>query len=144
MCVAGLGRRHASPAVHSWGTDLASALGALGECLFDFVTERKTVHADESCAQSFEVSGADVNALVFRFLDELLFRFSAEGIVCASVTVSAVTFGDDAFSAQVQTTGDRFDLAKHPQGTEVKAITYSNMQVHEATDRTDIFVIVDI
>jgi SHS2 domain-containing protein len=30
------------------------------------------------------------------------------------------------------------------QGTEIKAITYSNMQIHEKDDRTDLYVIVDI
>lgn len=129
--------------VHAWGKDLTNALGALGDCLFDFVTERRTVEEDDAYAQSFEVEGNDVNCLVYRILDELLFRFSADGIVCASVRVPTLTRGDGLL-ARVETTGERFDLAKHPQGTEVKAITYSNMQVHELPDRADIFVIVDI
>ena len=40
--------------------------------------------------------------------------------------------------------GESFDLKKHPQGTEVKAITYSNMQIHEELPTHDIFVILDI
>ena len=44
--------------------------------------------------------------------------------------------------------GECFDLTKHPQGTEIKAITYSNMQVNGLEDpkaeKIDIFVIVDI
>jgi SHS2 domain-containing protein len=40
--------------------------------------------------------------------------------------------------------GEVFDLAKHPQGTEVKAITYSNMQIHHDKPRKDVYVIVDI
>ncbi len=40
--------------------------------------------------------------------------------------------------------GDIFDLSKHSVGTEIKAITYSNMQIHEKDDRVDLFVIVDI
>lgn len=39
-----------------------------------------------------------------------------------------------------------FDRAKHASGTEIKAITYSAMQVNEATVLGDaeVFVIVDI
>ena len=40
--------------------------------------------------------------------------------------------------------GETFDLQKHPRGTEVKAITYSAMQVHEKTDFSEVFVIIDI
>lgn len=46
--------------------------------------------------------------------------------------------------------GEEFDLDKHPQGTEVKAITYSNMQVHnpDGDQSPDglahVFVVIDI
>ena len=40
--------------------------------------------------------------------------------------------------------GDTFDQTVHPQGTEIKAITYSNMQIHEKPERADLYVIVDI
>ncbi|RYH06780.1 hypothetical protein EON65_42490 [archaeon] len=40
--------------------------------------------------------------------------------------------------------GEIFDQGKHSCGTEIKAITYSNMQIHEKPDRIDLFVIVDI
>lgn len=40
--------------------------------------------------------------------------------------------------------GEPFDIAKHPQGTEVKAITYSNMQIYDDEDKHEVFVIIDI
>ena len=40
--------------------------------------------------------------------------------------------------------GERFDRARHACGTEVKAITYSAMQVAEAAGDAEVFVIVDI
>ena len=39
--------------------------------------------------------------------------------------------------------GEEFQIGKHPQGSEVKAITYSNMQIYD--DKThECFVIIDI
>lgn len=46
--------------------------------------------------------------------------------------------------------GEEFDLGKHPQGTEVKAVTYSNMQIHEHDSEASpdglahVFVVIDI
>ena len=40
--------------------------------------------------------------------------------------------------------GERWNPEKHVPGTEIKAITYSNMQIHRIHDKTDIYVIVDI
>jgi SHS2 domain-containing protein len=40
--------------------------------------------------------------------------------------------------------GETFDRQKHASGTEVKAITYSAMDVREQGDDIEVFVIVDI
>ncbi len=40
--------------------------------------------------------------------------------------------------------GEVFDRQRHVSGTEVKAITYSAMDVREQGDDVEVFVIVDI
>ena len=40
--------------------------------------------------------------------------------------------------------GEKFDRGRHASGTEIKAITYSAMQILEEDRDTEVFVIVDI
>lgn len=40
--------------------------------------------------------------------------------------------------------GETYDKSKHVPGTEIKAITYSAMQIHETDHKQDVFMIVDI
>ena len=80
-----------------------------------------------------------------------MYRFTGESVACRTVAVNLRRAGPGGYAATVSTTGEKFDLTKHPQGTEVKAMTYSEMQIHglekEAdggNGKVDLFVIVDI
>lgn len=53
-------------------------------------------------------------------------------------------FDTTTFKIKAKGFGEEFQLGKHPQGTEVKAITFSNMQVHEVEGKSEVFVILDI
>lgn len=53
-------------------------------------------------------------------------------------------FDKTNFHIKAAAYGEEFQIGKHPQGTEVKAITYSNMQVHENEGKCEVFVIIDI
>lgn len=58
--------------------------------------------------------------------------------------VKILEFDRENFKIRAIGYGEPFDLKKHPQGTEVKAITYSNMQVHDKENQHEVFVIIDI
>lgn len=53
-------------------------------------------------------------------------------------------FDHENFKIVAKGYGEKFDLNKHPQGTEVKAITYSNLQIHDKEGQHEVFVIIDI
>jgi SHS2 domain-containing protein len=112
---------------------------------FGFVTDSALIEIDDSMTEEWTITGDDLKSLLFKFMDEFLFHFSAEYFVVKDLEI--ISFDQDTFTIVVRAQGETFDLDKHTQGTEIKAITYSNMQIHENTqdqNRTDIYVIVDI
>ena len=109
--------------------------------MFGYMTDLNTVDIDDE--QEITAEGHDMESLLFQFLDEFLFLFSAEPfLICKEVEI--LEFDRDNFKIRAVGRGEPFDLEKHPQGTEVKAITYSNMQIHDNEERHDVFVIIDI
>lgn len=109
--------------------------------MFGYMTELETV----SVKQCFkiEVQSEDLEGLLYAYLDELLFLFSAEPfLVCSKLEMIKLDLND--FSIECLCYGEEFDLTKHPQGTEVKAITYSAMQIIQEPEQCDVYVIIDI
>lgn len=90
----------------------------------------------------FLESGHDMDTLLFHYLDELLYRFSADSFCCVQFKIEVFDLSN--FQIVGKAYGDSYDPSKHTPGTEIKAITYSNMQIHETVDRADLYVIVDI
>ena len=81
----------------------------------------------EEVGVAFEVEAHDAHSLLFAFLDELLFRFHTDMTVCRRVQVGPI----DRVNWRVRCVGrgERFVDGVHEQGTEIKAITYSAMQI---------------
>ncbi|KAJ6654301.1 hypothetical protein lerEdw1_007223 [Lerista edwardsae] len=96
--------------LHAWGDTLEEAFEQCAMAMFGYMTDTETVEPLD--ALEVEAEGHDMLSLLFHFLDEWLYKFSA----------------------------NEFFI---PRGTEVKAITYSAMQVHEG-EKPEVFVIIDI
>eukprot|EP00051_Salpingoeca_urceolata_P023307 m.392991 g.392991 ORF g.392991 m.392991 type:complete len:193 (-) comp20088_c7_seq1:88-666(-) len=129
--------------IHAWGETLKEAYEQAVVGMFGYITELDGVDIDPQQAIEFEVEGHDHLSLLFALMDEFLFRFCAEEeVVCKRVCIQE--FDTENFKIKVRGEGEKFDLKKHEQGTEIKAITYSNMQIHQDKPTHDIYVIVDI
>ncbi|KAG8316426.1 protein archease isoform X1 [Homalodisca vitripennis] len=127
--------------IHAWGETLTEAFEQCANAMFGYMTEIEYVEMVDT--QDIEAEGHDMLSLLFHFLDEFLFLFSAEPFFIAR-KVKILEFDKENFKIKARGFGETFEIGKHPQGTEVKAITYSNMQVHENEGKSEVFVIIDI
>mmetsp|Transcript_12818 Transcript_12818/g.22095 ORF Transcript_12818/g.22095 Transcript_12818/m.22095 type:complete len:208 (+) Transcript_12818:36-659(+) len=127
---------------HTWGPKVEDAFAGAVVAMFGYITELDKVDIDESLTREVQASAHDMMSLLFAFMDEFLFIFSTEYFVAKEVHVTSLD--KDNWTITATGKGEIFSRSKHTPGTEVKAITYSNMQIHEKPERTDIYVIVDI
>lgn len=131
--------------IHAWGDSLKEAYEQCGIAMFGYMTELESVEIKQSA--EIEAAGHDLESLLFHFLDELLFLFSCEPfLICSKIIIEEfITEGEDC-KIRCKCYGEEFQIGKHPQGTEVKAITYSAMQIVNNPEKNDyqVFVIVDI
>uniref|UniRef100_A0AAZ3PRQ4 Protein archease n=1 Tax=Oncorhynchus tshawytscha TaxID=74940 RepID=A0AAZ3PRQ4_ONCTS len=119
--------------LHSWGDSLEEAFEQCAMAMFGYMTDTETVEPFDTV--EVESEGDDMESLLFHFLDDWLFKFSADLFFIPRVRT---------FNVLIPVRwGEEFNLVKHPQGTEVKAITYSAMQIHDI-DKPEIFAIIDI
>ena len=128
--------------VHAWGSNMEEAFENAVLAMFDYMTERDTVDIDPEKTFDVEVSAHDAESLLFTFMDEFLFHFSADLMTIREVSI--LHFDTENFKIKARGWGELFDLKKHPQGTEVKAITFSNMQIWQKEDFAEVYVIIDI
>ncbi|TGZ48379.1 protein archease-like [Temnothorax longispinosus] len=129
--------------LHAWGDTLDEAFEQCAIAMFNYMTDLERVEMTQ--VHHIEADGDDMESLLFHFLDELLFMFSAEPYIVAK-KVKITEFDRQGFKIKATAYGEEFVIGKHTQGSEVKAITYSAMQIYERprVDRPEIFVIIDI
>jgi len=134
--------------VHSWGETLEETFGQSALALWSHIVDRSHIEYKSSVCFPRIISafGKDLIDLLFNFLDACLYAYGSDYFLCNRIKVTYLgpssmveaTGGniferkkDDMLSIRAHCFGELFNEGKHSshQGTEVKAITYSAMQI---------------
>lgn len=129
--------------VRSWGNSLEEAFSQTAYSLMATITPdlRKISPKIE---KKINVKAEDKEALLFEFLSEFLYIFDVDELVFSHIFVDKIEKYNDNFKLQATLKGEKFDSNKHEIGIEVKAITYSFLNIEEKHDRTIIDIVYDI
>lgn len=127
----------ADVAVAASGPTLAAAIAATADGMAAAHIEEFPTGGERF---SFTVEAEDLEALLFDYLDELIYRRDVHGVLAVDNEV------------EVESTGDGFRATASARGVpvaslsarEVKAVTYSDMRVERADDGWRTYVVLDV
>lgn len=91
--------------------------------LFDLLTDLDSIRAN--LIREVVVEGADREDLLVRWLSELLFLCEGEGFLFREFSISSLT----GTSLRAVARGEFFDPSRHRFKTEIKAVTYHQIEV---------------
>lgn len=94
--------------------------------------------------RAVETVAPDPERLVVDFLEEVLYFFDADNLVFHDVEFTNSIKREPEYRLCARFLGEKFDATRHEPDTEVKAITYSYIKVHEGADGAEIEVVFDI
>lgn len=129
--------------VRSWGHSLEEAFSQTAYSLMATITpDLKKINP--KIEKKITIKAEDKEALLFDFLSEFLYIFDVDELVFSQIYVSKIEKFNDNYKLQATLKGEKFDLDKHEIGIEVKAITYSFMNIEEKHASTIIDIVFDI
>jgi len=81
--------------------------------------------------KEISVKGADLKALLYNWLEELLYLVDAKGFILNSVKQMKIKQEKKGYSLKAVIAGDKYTQAydKVATGTDVKAVTYQQMEI---------------
>jgi SHS2 domain-containing protein len=129
--------------VSSWGRTLEEAFSSMALGLISTITPDLN-KISQIIEKKIEIISEDKYALCFDFLTEFLYLFDVEELIFSKINVKSIKKVKDKYKLDAVLKGEKFDRAKHEIGTEVKAITYSFMNIIEKKNRVEITMVFDI
>ncbi len=126
-----------------WGRSLEEAFNQTAYSLMATITpDLKRISSN--IEKKIKIEAEDKEALLFDFLSELLYIFDVDELVFNTIKVQIIKESEDLFVLNALLRGEKFDVSKHEIGVEVKAITYSFMEIAESKNRVEISIVFDI
>ncbi|NVM30159.1 MAG: archease [Candidatus Helarchaeota archaeon] len=127
--------------IEARGSSLEEALIQAAYALFDTMTDLKTIDPDEK--RKIRVEAEDLDSLLFEWINEFLYFFDTEGLLFSKFEIEVNKEGDK-YKMTCECWGEEFNPEKHPSRTEIKAPTYSLMEIIQEPSEVILRFVVDI
>lgn len=121
----------------AYGKDLNEAFENAGLAIFNIISDTSQINPEREI--SFEITSEDNVSMLYDYLEELLFYHEVEFMLFSQFSVKI----DENFHLRATIKGEPIDWNKHERKTEIKAITFHEMQV-SLSDTAELQAIVDL
>lgn len=129
--------------VESWGPTLEEAYSQTALGLMTTISPNLNL-ISPLVQKVIQIEAEDKESLLFDFLSEFLFIFDVEDLIFCEIAIESIKKKQDKYLLKANVKGERFNKKKHEIGTEVKAITYSFMNIEEKDWEVKINIVFDI
>jgi SHS2 domain-containing protein len=126
----------------AYGSTLKEAYENAAIALFNIMINTSGLVASES--RDIEVESPDIKGLLVEWLSELLYLFEVDEIIFSEFKIISIEKTNEGFSLKGKASGEPIDLSRHNFDTQVKAVTFHDLQVEsDKTGRFWVQVVVD-
>jgi SHS2 domain-containing protein len=108
-----------------YGRNLEELFGNAGEAFFDIITDLRRVREDTE--KTIRVESSSLEDLMVNWLGELLYLHDVDGLLFKSFSIDELNDG----KMKARARGEAFQEERHVIKTEIKAVTYHQLQVKE-------------
>ncbi|MFB6099221.1 MAG: archease [Salinibacter sp.] len=109
---------------------------------FRVLTDLDTVQTPD--ATELTVEGRDREAVMVRWLSELNYRHTVEDVLYSTFEVESINETDDGLTLTATVRGEPIDPDRHTVYTEIKAVTFHEMEIRETDQGWTVQVIFDM
>ena len=136
-------REHtADVVIEAWGPSLEAAFEEAARAMFALITNLDRVEPRMEVA--VEVEGFDLENLLYRWLEELLYYHDSQNLVFSRFRVERIGRRNEELQLSAKVYGEPFDPERHEPGTVVKAVTYAEMKVEKHDGTWFVSAVLDI
>jgi SHS2 domain-containing protein len=121
------------------GRSIEELFTSCAEACFSAMTDLGKV--DVEMSQTINVDAENIDELLFNFLAELIYLKDTEKLFLSKFEID---IDIEKYSLNSVARGERINYNKHEIRTDVKAVTYHNLQVQPTDDGFKVRVILDL
>jgi SHS2 domain-containing protein len=126
----------------AYGKNLEDVFENAALAMFNVIIDTEKV--SEKTAEEIRLKSPDLESLLVDWLSELLYLFEVNEIVFKKFRVEEIREEEGEYSITARASGEKYYPESHPFETEIKAVTYNQLEVEKIDDGWKAQVVVDI